>query len=256
MFSRISKLSWNHQCCRDHVKKPFQQSNKHRWMVFKMTVFIFCLYFIILYNAASIYISGDMAIVYSNFLNEYNWCCTMNMFIYIWCLFLQGLYQIKWQALNGIFIGPCLILLTVYLIFWRGLYVTLKMIVWYFEEGGMLLWRGWCGTLKSVVWYFEEDCMIFWRGWYASLKRVVWYFKYGCAVFQMGCCDTILFQYAWLGFVLAEASIFCFRSCLYGCPLSVASSIFHDMDQLLMFRHEPVLWRGWYGTLKRVVCYF
>ena len=29
---------------------------------------------------------------------------------------------------------------------------SLKRVVWYFEEGGVVLWRGWCGTLKRAVW--------------------------------------------------------------------------------------------------------
>ena len=39
-------------------------------------------------------------------------------------------------------------------------YGTLKRVVWYFEEGGMVLLRGWYGTLKRVVWYFEEGGMV------------------------------------------------------------------------------------------------
>ena len=39
---------------------------------------------------------------------------------------------------------------------WCG---TLKMVVWYFEEGGVVVLRGWYGTLERVVWYFEEGCM-------------------------------------------------------------------------------------------------
>ena len=30
----------------------------------------------------------------------------------------------------------------------------------YFEEGGMVLWRGWYGTLKRVMWYFGEGGMV------------------------------------------------------------------------------------------------
>ena len=41
--------------------------------------------------------------------------------------------------------------------YWCG---TLKRLVWYFEEGGVVLLRGWCGTLKRVVWYFEEGCVV------------------------------------------------------------------------------------------------
>ena len=32
---------------------------------------------------------------------------------------------------------------------------TLKRVVWYFEEGGVVLRRRWCGTLKDVVLFFE-----------------------------------------------------------------------------------------------------
>ena len=91
-------------------------------------------------------------------------------------------------------------------IVWRGWCGTLKRVVWYFEESGLVLWRGWCGTLKrwcgtlkrvvvlwrgwygtlkrvvwyfeEVVWYFEEGCVVLWRGWYVTLKRVC-YFKEG-----------------------------------------------------------------------------
>ena len=43
------------------------------------------------------------------------------------------------------------------------MYATLKRMVLYFEEGGMVLWRGWYGTLKRVVWYFEWGCTVLWR---------------------------------------------------------------------------------------------
>ena len=38
----------------------------------------------------------------------------------------------------------------------RGWCGALKMVVCYFEKGGLVLKRGWCGTLKRVVCYFEE----------------------------------------------------------------------------------------------------
>ena len=47
-----------------------------------------------------------------------------------------------------------------------------SMVVWYFEEGGVVLRRGWCGILKRVVWYFEEGGVVLWRGWCGTLKRV------------------------------------------------------------------------------------
>ena len=57
---------------------------------------------------------------------------------------------------------------------------TLKMVVWYFEEGCVVLWRGRCGTLKRVVWYFEE-------GWYVnilvSLKCIL--YKYVILLFVL-----------------------------------------------------------------------
>ena len=43
--------------------------------------------------------------------------------------------------------------------------VTLKRVLCYFEEGGVVLWRGWCGTLKRAVWYFEVGSVLLWRGW-------------------------------------------------------------------------------------------
>ena len=103
----------------------------------------------------------------------------------------------------------------------------------------MVLWRGWCGTLKRVMWYFEDGGVVllhqvtsfftliwylfevkflysnryyFFRkcsnrfGWISSnettnfsrrayyvewihkgmLKRVVWYFEEGCVIFWRG----------------------------------------------------------------------
>ena len=32
------------------------------------------------------------------------------------------------------------------------------------DDQGVVLWRGWCGTLKMVVWYFEEGGMVLWKG--------------------------------------------------------------------------------------------
>ena len=39
---------------------------------------------------------------------------------------------------------------------------TLKRVMFYFEEGGVVLSRGWpwCVTLKRVVWYSEEGGMV------------------------------------------------------------------------------------------------
>ena len=37
---------------------------------------------------------------------------------------------------------------------------TLKMVVWYFEEGVVVLRREWRGTLRRVVWYFEEGGVV------------------------------------------------------------------------------------------------
>ena len=88
-------------------------------------------------------------------------------------------------------------------VLWRGWCGTLKRVVWYFEEGRMLLsrgfvllWRGYCGTLKSVVWYFEECCVVLWREWCGTLKRVVWYIEDGDVymVYVFGAL-FLLFQY-------------------------------------------------------------
>ena len=38
----------------------------------------------------------------------------------------------------------------------KGVCRTLKRVVLYFEEGGVVLLRGCCGTSNMVVWYFEE----------------------------------------------------------------------------------------------------
>ena len=55
---------------------------------------------------------------------------------------------------------------------WKVWCSTLKRVVWYFEEGGVLLGRGGvllgrerCVSLKRVVCFFEE--------WFVTLKRVV-----------------------------------------------------------------------------------
>ena len=50
-----------------------------------------------------------------------------------------------------------------------------RVMLWYFEDGGVVLWRKWCGTLQRVVWYFEEGGVVLWRGWCSTLKMVVWY---------------------------------------------------------------------------------
>ena len=65
------------------------------------------------------------------------------------------------------------------------------MVVWYFEEGGVVLWRGWCATLKMVVWYFEEGGVVLWRGWCGTSKRVVWHFEEGGVVLWRGWCATL-----------------------------------------------------------------
>ena len=77
------------------------------------------------------------------------------------------------------------------MVLWRGLYGTLKRVVWYFEEGGVVLWIGLHGTLKRVVWYFEEGCMVLWRGLYGTLKMVVWYFEEGGVVLWRGLHGTL-----------------------------------------------------------------
>ena len=52
---------------------------------------------------------------------------------------------------------------------WRGWCCTLKSVVWYFEEGGVVLWRGlcgtlkrWCGTLKRVEWVLKHYLFLMW----------------------------------------------------------------------------------------------
>ena len=35
----------------------------------------------------------------------------------------------------------------------RGLYGSLKRVIWYFVEG-------WCGNLKRAIWYFEEGDVV------------------------------------------------------------------------------------------------
>ena len=103
------------------------------------------------------------------------------------------------------------------------------MVVWYFEEGGVVLWRGWCGTLKRVVWYFEEGCVVLWRGcvvlWRGlcgTLMKVVWYFEEGGVVLWRGWCGTLK----------RVVCIWYFEECCV------------------------VLWRSWCGTLKRLVRYY
>ena len=104
---------------------------------------------------------------------------------------------------------------------------TLKMVVWYFEEGDVVLWKGLYGTLKRVVWYFEKGCMVLWRGWCGTLKRVVWYFEEGAWYFEEG--GMVLWR-GWCGTL--KRVVWYFEEC------------------------GMVLWKGLYGTLKMVVWYF
>ena len=101
----------------------------------------------------------------------------------------------------------------------------MKMMAWYFEEGGVLLWRWWCGTLKTVVWYLENDVVVLWKGWCGTLrwccgilKRVMWYFED----------DDVVLWYGWCG----------------------------TLKRVLWYFEEGgvVPWRAWCGTLKRI-CY-
>ena len=62
--------------------------------------------------------------------------------------------------------------------------------MWYIQEGDVVHWRGWCGTLKRVVWYFEEGgvvCIwsIYWSGW----QRLVWFGQHFLIVFLPGHCS-------------------------------------------------------------------
>ena len=66
----------------------------------------------------------------------------------------------------------------------KGMCGTLKRVMWYFEEGGVVLWRRWCGTLKrAVLWWcgcFRRVVRYIEEG--GTLKRVVWYFEEGGVV--------------------------------------------------------------------------
>ena len=129
------------------------------------------------------------------------------------------------------------------------------MIVWYFEEGGMVLWRGWYGTLKRVMWYFEEGGMVLWKGWCGTLKRVMWYFFvlklnviFHCYIFsvfgeviptitRVACLFT---SPTWLATYLVF-SVFSWTS-------TSTPSIYH-----YCIEYYVVLWRGRYCILKRVM---
>ena len=78
-----------------------------------------------------------------------------------------------------------------YLVLWRRWCGTLKRVVWYFEEGGVVHWSGWYCTLKRVMWYFEEGGVVLWRWWCGTLKRVMLYFEEGVVVLWRGRCDTL-----------------------------------------------------------------
>ena len=68
------------------------------------------------------------------------------------------------------------------IIFWYWwVWVTLKRVVWYFEEGCVVLYGGWCGT---------------WRAWCGTLKKVVWYFEEGDVVLKIA--FLIFHYYVWL----------------------------------------------------------
>ena len=114
--------------------------------------------------------------------------------------------------------------------------VTLKRLVWHFEEscvvywrwcfedGGEVLQRGWCGSLKRdgslrrELGYLKEGDVLLWWGWCGTLKRVACYFERG-------------------GVILGT---------LEGCVLVV---LWRELCGTLK-------WKMWCGTLKRVLWYF
>ena len=137
------------------------------------------------------------------------------LYVAMTALYFMATYQLVFlQTQNRLESTPSEVL-------WRGWCGTMKRVVCYFEEDGVLLWRGWCGTLKRpVVWYFEEGDVVLWRGWCGTLKRVVCYFEEGGVVLWRGFCGTLK-RVVWY---------------------------FEEGDVLL--------WRGWCGTLKRGMWYF
>ena len=72
---------------------------------------------------------------------------------------------------------------------WCG---TLKRVVWYFEEGGVVLWRGWCGTLKRVVRYFEEGGVVIWR-WRVRVIKTVAVLLGVMTLLSVGMCNIVFF---------------------------------------------------------------
>ena len=125
------------------------------------------------------------------------------------CLLLEGitLKMVVWYFEEGD------------VVLWRGWSSTLKRVVWYFEEGGVVFWRRWCGILKRVMWYFEDGGVVLWRGWCGSLKRVVWNFDYSDVVLWRGwsrtffCLNGIRVKYCFIRFTFLSTNYY--KSIIY-----------------------------------------
>ena len=138
------------------------------------------------------------------------------------------------------------------MLIWRGWWGNLKRVLCYFEYG--VIWRGCYATLNMG--YFEEGVMLLWI--WGTLKRVLCYFEYGI--------DQQIFRFSWFWRFFLKFIQCGQRRKWIKCFDKVASVIFlanlNEYDQV--WKHDAwyfeesgvVLWRGWCGTLKRVVWYF
>ena len=143
------------------------------------------------------------------------------------------------------------------MVFWRGWCGTLKRVVWFFEEDGVVLWVPYCiadrfsflslglefpdGILKRVMWYFEEGGLV--------LKRDLWYFVIIIAKNTLNYLfvhSELMFFYFYNGAGIQQAAL------IKWCSEQAHS----DTNVQVYWIEWWVLWRWWYGTLKRVVWYF
>ena len=88
-------------------------------------------------------------------------------------------------------------------------------ILW--DISSMLYIRGWCGTLKRVVWYFEDGGVVLWRGCCGTIKRVL----YDALYFWPSSVKTppiLILAYKQLG----NSLILHITSMVYGCDQAVS----------------------------------
>ena len=163
--------------------------------------------------------------------NECRWWCVIDAMD--WLSYTR--YDLLWRGL--------------YMVLWRGWCGTLKRVVWYFEDGGVVIWRG---LLKRVAWYFKEGGVVLWRG---LLKRVAWCFEECGVVLWRGLLKWVVWYFEEGGMVLWKGLLK--RVAWYfgkGCWRGLCGTL----KRVVWYFEEGavVLWRGWVGTLKRVVWYF